>query len=109
MPAKGRHRKTDTDPKGALIMIRIGKYPEGITADEVNEYVKAFREMHPDIEDGILSIIFDGEYADLYLTDAEEIVPFQRIRRITGYLTGDIRRWNDAKYAELKDRVKHGI
>ena len=86
-------------------MIRIGKYPEGITADEVNEYVKMFREMHPDIDDGILSIIFDGEYADLCLMT----VPFQRIRRITGYLTGDVGRWNDAKYAELKDRVKHGI
>ena len=90
-------------------MIRIGKYPEGITTDEANEYVKTFREMHPDIDDGILSIIFDGEYADLYLTDADEVVPFQRIRRITGYLTGDVRRWNNAKRAELKDRVKHGI
>ena len=37
-----------------------------------------------------------------------EGVPFQRIRRITGYLTGDLRTWNDAKKAEEKDRVKHG-
>jgi ribonucleoside-triphosphate reductase len=36
-------------------------------------------------------------------------VVFQRIRRITGYLTGDMRTWNDAKKAEEKDRVKHGI
>lgn len=34
-------------------------------------------------------------------------VPFQRIRRITGYLVGDMDRWNDAKRAEEKDRVKH--
>ena len=34
-------------------------------------------------------------------------VPFERIRRITGYLVGSIDRWNDAKKAELKDRVKH--
>ncbi len=34
-------------------------------------------------------------------------VRFERIRRITGYLTGDVTRWNNAKYAELKDRVKH--
>ena len=34
-------------------------------------------------------------------------VKFNRIRRITGYLTGDINTWNGAKRAELKDRVKH--
>lgn len=34
-------------------------------------------------------------------------VKFERIRRITGYLTGDINRWNNGKKAELKDRVKH--
>lgn len=37
-----------------------------------------------------------------------EGVGFQRLRRITGYLVGDISRWNDGKYSELKDRVKHG-
>lgn len=36
-------------------------------------------------------------------------IPFQRIRRITGYLTGDLTTWNDAKQAEEKDRVKHGM
>ncbi|MDR0535160.1 MAG: anaerobic ribonucleoside triphosphate reductase [Puniceicoccales bacterium] len=33
--------------------------------------------------------------------------PFERIRRITGYLVGDTSRWNNAKRAEEKDRVKH--
>lgn len=36
-----------------------------------------------------------------------EGIPFQRIRRITGYLTGDINTWNNGKTAELNDRVKH--
>jgi ribonucleoside-triphosphate reductase len=36
-------------------------------------------------------------------------VMFERIRRITGYLVGTIDRWNDAKKAEEKDRVKHGM
>ena len=31
-----------------------------------------------------------------------------RMRRITGYLTGDLSSWNSAKRAEEKDRVKHG-
>lgn len=32
---------------------------------------------------------------------------FSRIRRITGYLVGDLNRFNDAKAAEVRDRVKH--
>ncbi len=31
-----------------------------------------------------------------------------RMRRITGYLTGDLSSWNSSKRAEEKDRVKHG-
>ena len=34
-------------------------------------------------------------------------VKFERIRRITGYLVGTLDRFNDAKRAEEKDRVKH--
>lgn len=34
---------------------------------------------------------------------------FERIRRITGYLVGTLDRFNDAKRAEEKDRVKHGV
>lgn len=32
---------------------------------------------------------------------------FERLRRITGYLVGTLDRWNDAKRAEEKARVKH--
>lgn len=35
--------------------------------------------------------------------------PFERIRRITGYLTGSLETWNSAKRAEERDRVKHSI
>lgn len=38
---------------------------------------------------------------------AGEGVQFERIRRITGYLVGTLDRWNDAKKAEERDRVKH--
>ncbi len=34
-------------------------------------------------------------------------VKFQRFRRITGYLVGTIDRFNNAKRAEVYDRVKH--
>ena len=36
-------------------------------------------------------------------------VPFERIRRITGYLVGSIDRFNNAKRAEEADRVKHSV
>ncbi len=36
-------------------------------------------------------------------------IPFQRIRRITGYLVGTLDRFNNAKRAEVRDRVKHSI
>lgn len=36
-----------------------------------------------------------------------EGVGFQRTRRITGYLVGDLKRFNNAKAHEEKDRVKH--
>lgn len=36
-------------------------------------------------------------------------VRFERIRRITGYLVGTMDKWCDAKKAEEKDRVKHGL
>lgn len=35
-------------------------------------------------------------------------INFERLRRITGYLVGSVDRWNNAKFSELKDRVKHG-
>ncbi|MDR2939898.1 MAG: anaerobic ribonucleoside triphosphate reductase [Clostridiales bacterium] len=34
-------------------------------------------------------------------------IPFERIRRITGYLVGTLSRFNNAKLSEVKDRVRH--
>ena len=36
-------------------------------------------------------------------------VGFERIRRITGYLVGTMDKWNNAKRAEERDRVKHSL
>ena len=51
-----------------------------------------------------LDIKVDDEFADLHYEF--EQVPFERIRRITGYLVGTMEQWNDAKAAEEHDRVK---
>jgi len=32
---------------------------------------------------------------------------FQRIRRVTGYLVGDLDRFNDAKRSEERERLTH--
>ena len=54
-----------------------------------------------------LDVNIDGEFADL--SYELEHVPFERIRRITGYLVGTMDHWNDAKSAEERDRVKHSV
>jgi len=51
-----------------------------------------------------MRIVPDGEYVEIWYYDR---VPFERIRRITGYLVGTVDRWNNAKRAELEDRVTH--
>lgn len=52
-----------------------------------------------------VTVTVDGDYLEVDY----HIIPFERIRRITGYLVGAVDRWNNAKRAELNDRVKHGM
>ncbi len=52
----------------------------------------------------LVKVETDGEWVNLTYCDR---VPFERIRRITGYLVGTLDRFNDAKRAEVEDRVKH--
>lgn len=54
-----------------------------------------------------LNINIDGDFADLNYSFSD--VPFERIRRITGYLVGTMDNWNDAKSHEEEDRVKHSL
>ena len=89
-------------------MISVGKYPEGMSVDEVNEYLKMFMSLHPFERSGTLNIELDGDFVDLYL-NTDQKIPFQRVRRITGYLVGTVDKWNNAKRSELEDRVKHFI
>ena len=56
-----------------------------------------------------ISIRRTGNPDEYGITPVFEKMPFQRIRRITGYLVGDLGRFNDAKRSEVMDRVKHGM
>ena len=54
-----------------------------------------------------VEVKLDGDYADISYHTSK--VPFDRIRRITGYLVGTMDKWNNAKRAEENDRVKHTV
>ncbi len=81
---------------------------ETISQEEINEYIKYVQEKNPEKEIAELNINVNGDYVDLGYT-FENNVPFERIRRITGYLVGTLDRFNDGKRAEEKDRVKHDV
>lgn len=53
--------------------------------------------------------IIDNECPHCHRKEDDGDQGFERIRRITGYLVGTMDQWNDAKTAEEKDRVKHGL
>lgn len=82
----------------------------GIMSDEeVLQYAKILSEKNNNTPLKSLTLTLgkddEGEYVDCEYT--LEQVPFQRIRRITGYLVGTLDRFNDAKKAEVLDRVSH--
>ncbi|OLR56199.1 anaerobic ribonucleoside-triphosphate reductase [Hornefia porci] len=53
--------------------------------------------------------IIDNECPSCGRREGDGNPDFERIRRITGYLVGTMDNWNDAKTAEERDRVKHGL
>ena len=53
--------------------------------------------------------IIDNECPHCHRREDDGDQGFERIRRITGYLVGTMDKWNDAKTAEEKDRVKHDL
>lgn len=76
-----------------------------LSAEEIKEYIDYVQQKSPTEKLTELTITLDGDYVDLdYQFTA---VPIERIRRITGYLVGTLDRFNDAKRAEVEDRVKH--
>jgi hypothetical protein len=74
---------------------------------EAEEYIRMLRAQHPDRIIRHVTFKVDGEFVDASYT--YDTVPFDRIRRITGYLVGSLDRFNDAKHAEVLDRVDHSI
>ena len=75
-----------------------------LPAEELACYVQRGREKYGRRLEG-LNIKVDGDFVDISYKLTR--MPFQRIRRITGYLVGSLENFNDGKRAEEGDRVKH--
>lgn len=93
--------------KGAVSKMQVRSNFK-MSAKEQEYYLNALKEKEGTL-DNISEVYFslnkNNNDVDVDYTIKEP--KFERIRRITGYLTGDLNRWNNAKQAEEHDRVKH--
>lgn len=78
-----------------------------LSEKEAQAYVQMLREKYPDRIFKDITFTMDGDFVDVSYT--YDTVPFERIRRITGYLVGTLDRFNDAKRQEESQRVKHNV
>lgn len=85
-------------------IVLVSETPVGIV--EVEQYVQRGLEKYGSGLNHMKIEILPND--EVVLTYSVKQKPFERIRRITGYLVGTINRWNNAKRAEERDRVKHG-
>lgn len=93
--------------KSIMKNVKITVNGGSLSDKEIQAYVDRGREQKANQKLLGLEINVDGEYVDL--TYQYEDIPFERIRRITGYLVGTLDRFNNAKKAEVLDRVTHEI
>lgn len=79
--------------------------PEEMEKEEIVRYIEYLETKYGRALQSLHIDLADNDCVDLNYEF--KTVPFERIRRITGYLVGTMERWNDAKTAEEHDRVKH--
>ena len=72
---------------------------------EIKNYIHKVMKLDKGILTELNINVDDNDNVELEYTFHNEQI--YRIRRITGYLTGSVNCWNNAKKAELRDRVKH--
>ena len=89
-----------------LIVDEVGVLVEGFepSTAEIREYIKMARE---DSDEAIAEIkLVQNDAGRIEMDYRPKDKPFERIARITGYLS-TLDRFNDAKRAEVADRVSH--
>jgi len=87
--------------------MQINVTGSNVPQEEIDAYIEYGKKKYSDRIIKSMNISVDGDYVDLRYEFAD--VPFDRIRRITGYLVGTLDRFNDGKRAEEHDRVKHEV
>lgn len=87
--------------------MKINVIGEAVSQNELDAYLDYGRKKYSDRIISGMTVKTDGEFVDLQFDFAD--VPFERIRRITGYLVGTLDRFNNGKRAEEHDRVKHSV
>ncbi|MCR4889805.1 MAG: hypothetical protein K5979_11605 [Ruminococcus sp.] len=87
--------------------MKINVIGEKLPQQEIDAYIDYGKKKYPDRIIKEMTIKTDGDFVDLRYDFAD--IPFDRIRRITGYLVGTLDRFNDGKRAEEHDRVKHTV
>lgn len=78
-----------------------------LSQQEIDAYIDYGTNKYADREIREMTVTVDGDFVDLKYEFVN--VPFDRIRRITGYLVGTLDRFNNGKRAEEHDRVKHTV
>ena len=102
----------------------VKNYDEDKFYDSLNRYGEVSREK---IREAVSKISYDPCHVTVLRNLGVQLLPddesarkyydehpqnqagFNRLRRISGYLVGDLSFWNDAKRAEEKARVKHSV
>lgn len=90
-----------------VFFMNINVIGEQISQQEIDAYIAHGKKKYPGRHITAMTVKTDGDFVDLKYEF--EDVPFDRIRRITGYLVGTLDRFNNGKRAEEHDRVKHSI
>lgn len=88
--------------------MKVNVIGESLTQQEIDAYMDYAAKKYPDRSIKEMTVKTDGDFVDLRF-DFSDCVPFDRIRRITGYLVGTLDRFNNGKRAEEHDRIKHTV
>ena len=85
------------------VRVTVNNAPD-MTEGEISRYIAFLRKR---LEAHLVSLAISLSEGKVRLDYKVRGAKFERIRRITGYLVGTTDRWNNAKRAEERERVKH--
>ena len=85
--------------------LKIKYDPQIFSHEEILKYVETAKKKFQNLD----SITFRLDGDKVACDYVCKKVPFERIRRITGYLVGTLDKWNNATRAEETDRTKHQV